>query len=87
LAADAGGFTDDVCRPDEPFSGSTCSVQTIWYLSDRPYGAVQVFVDGQPSPGTDWTFDASLNAVTFRPEAAPRNGATLEVRYGRSCLP
>lgn len=86
-ASTPGGSTEDLCGFTGGFSYPHCNVRTSWYLSYPPFGDVQVFVDGQAAPASDWTYDGLRRHVTFTAEAAPRDGQVIEFKYALSCLP
>jgi hypothetical protein len=44
-----------------------------------------VTVDGNLLPATDWSYDASTNAVVFTASGAPANGAQIQIRYPIGC--
>ena len=92
LVTSSFGVREDVCNPAWGRSlvgfGSTCSRRSQYYLSSRPVGPIEVRIEGVLIPSTNWTYDASQNAVAFLPAFAPPPGATLTFTYDTAfCSP
>lgn len=78
----SNGWRNEICDATWFSIGTACfPPQSVYYLSNRPTGPVEVRVDGQLIPGTEWTLNAAGNSVSFSPGRARTRGQTIEISY------
>lgn len=94
LVQNSNGLFADVCNADwgnALFSGIgtvECGYRTSFLLTSTPAGAaaIEVRVNDQPVT-TGWSYDASMNAVVFAPNAEPAGGSTVTITHTPVCTP
>ncbi len=93
LVQASNGAREDLCTPQwwnafTPLGFPTCGARSQYYLTTRPTpGSLEVRVNGTLIPQTDWSWDATSNAVSFVAGHAPPLGSTIEARYSPICVP
>lgn len=92
LVAASNGAREDICTPTwgQNFVSGTvgCSARTVFYLGRVPEGPLEVRIEGQLVPDTDWTLNGAGNSISFTAGRGPGPGQTLQVSYDAAvCLP
>jgi|APLak6261679142_1056127.scaffolds.fasta_scaffold00925_3 hypothetical protein len=93
LVQASNGAREDLCTPQwwnafTPLGFPTCGARSQYYLTTRPTpGSLEVRVNGTLIPQTDWSWDATSNALSFVAGHAPPLGSTIEARYSPVCVP
>lgn len=93
LVQASNGAREDVCTPSwwnafTPLGFPTCGARSQYYLTSRPApGTLEMWVGGSLVPASDWSWDATNNAVSFVAGHVPPPGSTIEARYSPVCVP
>lgn len=88
LTSAANGQRVDVCSSwssNFVVGGFGCGYRSVFYLTSPPRGEIEVRVDGQLVPTSDWTYASADNTVRFT--VPPPSNSLVEVSYDRPCSP
>jgi hypothetical protein len=92
VARATGGAVGSVCQGDyQPFLsqliGRAGEPQADFPLTATPSGTAElsVQVQGRTVDPSLWQYDATRNALVFRPGAVPRTGENIQIRYRSVC--
>jgi len=89
VSANMGGTLEHICADDwavsmDAISDATLGLTDTFILTTHPdVGSLQVEVDGQSLPSSDWSVSGTMLTL----DEAPAMGATVDVRYTSSVCP
>jgi hypothetical protein len=91
VAMQTGGTVESICASDwgstlTNIGANSFGLRRQFPLSSAPIpGSINVTVNGQPSSGSNWSYDGNSNSVLFGAGSTPPAAATITVTYQVAC--